>query len=81
MSASSVVVALDNLHLTRFKCGRAPNQYHGTYVHDAFRICESYAYAIGIEPFVSAGLPLNAIAEAVRVNVLRVFIGGNEVTS
>ena len=80
MSASSIVIALDNLYLARFRCGRTPNQYHGTYVHDAFRICESHAYSVGIEAFVTAGLPLNAIAEAVRVNVLRVFIGGKEVS-
>ena len=68
----AIVIALDNLHIARFRCGRVPNQYHGQYIHQAFAICECSAYPVDIGAFFAQGLPLNSIAEAVRVGVIEV---------
>ena len=69
---SRAVRALDRLHRATFKCGRLPTDNDGVYLHEAFEACSKFTYAVDLYAFSARGLPLNAIAEAVRAGVLEV---------
>lgn len=71
----TIIEALQAVDRARFRCGRVPCVMDGTYVHEAFRICERSAYPVAIEMFTVCGLPIDAIAEAVRIGVLAVEPG------
>jgi len=72
MTTEEIISALDTVNGAQFTIGRAPTPYHGAYVHSAYQACLLATYPLSVVAFIDAGLPLNAIAEAVRVGVLRV---------
>ena len=68
---SKIIAAIDTLQATQFRCGRKPTGNDGTYVHDAYNTLRDNPNYLGtIELFVEHGVPLVAVAEAVRIGVL-----------
>ncbi len=66
-----IIAAIDALQATQFRCGRKPNGDDGTYVHDAYNTLRDNPNYLGtIDLFVEHGVPLVAVAEAVRIGVL-----------
>lgn len=68
-----IIAAIDTLQATQFRRGRVPTGDDGTYVHDAHNTLRDNPNYLGtIELFVEHGVPLVAVAEAVRIGVLNV---------
>ena len=62
-----IMSALDLLNDVRFKRGRAPTGNDGMYIHDVWNRCERHVQTVAA---LGDAVPLNAIAEAVRLGVL-----------
>jgi len=67
VTSDEIVTALDALHAARFVAGRNPTGNDGVHVHAAFKVCKLLTFPVYAGDFIGEGLPLNAIAEAVRV--------------